>query len=304
MKKSSLFLLLPCLFFAAACGSSPSGKVLAEINGKKITEGDLEFLSTLNPNIAAQLATPHGKKQVLDNLVEQELLYQAGKNEGLDRKTDVQRKIDLYGKVILAQAFVEEASAKEARKYYDTHKGEFDRVKLSQIMIRYATPEEMKAARKTKSPNIAKHTEQEALKIANEIYDKLKGGADFAKLAGEVSEDTLTKDRGGDLGYVSRNDPKLTRRGLEPLIEKAYTTKVGEIAGPVKTTGGYSVITVTAPAEQAPFEEVKNQILFKMRGEMRGKILGELKEKSKVTYSKEFDPPAEPAPAPPQPVNK
>ncbi|MBI5299177.1 MAG: peptidylprolyl isomerase [Deltaproteobacteria bacterium] len=301
MKKTGVLFFLSLCLMISGCNSS-SGKTVVEINGKKITEGDLAFLSTLNPNIATQLATPFGKKQILDNLVEQELLYQAAKKEGLDRKQDVKNKIDLYGKVILAQAFVEDSSLKEAKKYYDANKGEFERLKLSQIMVRYATPEEMKAARKIKNLNVAKHSEPDALKIANEIYDKLKGGEDFAKLAKETSEDPMTKDQGGDLGYVSKSDPKLTRRGFEPLIEKAYTMKVGEIAGPIKTTSGYSIITVTAPAEQAPFEEVKNQVLFKTRGDARTKLLTELKEKNKVVYAKEFESleaPQQPVPAKP-----
>ncbi|OGQ04443.1 MAG: hypothetical protein A2W61_08625 [Deltaproteobacteria bacterium RIFCSPLOWO2_01_44_7] len=289
------FLFLTFNLFQGCDGSSmSSGKTLVDINGKKITEGDLEFLSTLNPNIAAQLSTPFGKKQILDNLVEQELLYQASRKEGLEHDPKVQAKVDLYKKVILAQAFVEANSIKEAKKYYEEHKNEFEQLKMSHIMIRYATPQEIKAAKKAKNPAMAKHTEQEALKIANEILDKLNKGGEFIKVVKEVSEDLTTKEQGGDLGFASKEDPVLTRRGFSPLIEKAFTMKVGEIAGPIKTASGYHLVTLTSPAQLAPFEEVKNQVLFKTRGDVRGKILTELKGSNKVVFAKEL----EVAPAP------
>ena len=306
MRKS----LLVCCLLSIVCGlvlgcgnSTSSGKMLVSINGKKITEGDLNFLATLNPNIAAQLATPFGKKQILDNLVEQELLFQAAKKAGTQNKKEVQAKIDLYKKVIIAQSFVENSMDQEALKYYDAHKNDFDQLKLSEILIRYATPEELKAARKTKNPNIATHSEQEALKLANEVYDKIKAGGDFAKLAKQYSEDPATKDEGGNVGFVSKEDPRMSRRGYQPIVEKAFSMKVGELAGPIKTANGYHIITLTAPAEQAPFEEVKNQIVFKMRGDLRGKILSELKEKNKVVYADELQPKAEAAPDPSAPAN-
>ena len=112
-----------CLWVAlCGCGNSPtsSGKTLVNVNGNKITEGYLQFLGSINPTLAHQIATPFGKKEILDNLLEQELLYQASKKEGIHRDPMVQAKIDLYKKVILAQAFVEVNSVKEAKKYYDS----------------------------------------------------------------------------------------------------------------------------------------------------------------------------------------
>ena len=288
MKKivSFLSLFFVVTIFTACGGSSVSkGKTLVDVNGRKITEGDLEFLGTLNPNIAAQLSTPFGKKQILDNLVEQEILYQAAKKEGLDHNRDVQAKIDLYKKVIMAQSFVETSMEKEAKEYYDKNQKEFEKLRLSDIVIRYATPEEMKAAKKAGNPNAPKHSEQEALKLANQVYDKIKGGENFADAAKQFSEDPQTKESGGDLGFVSKEDPKITRRGLSPLLEKAFAMKVSELAGPIKTADGYHIITVTAPAEQAPFEEVKMQIAFKIRGDAKNKILATLKEKSKIVFA-------------------
>ena len=292
-----------CIFTACGGSSVSKGKTLVDVDGRKITEGDLEFLGSLNPNIAAQLSTPFGQKQILDNLVEQEILYQAAKKEGLDHYKEVQAKIDLYKKVIMAQAFVENSMEKQAQEYYDKNQKEFERLRLSDIVIRYASPEEMRAAKKAKNPNAPKRMEQEALKLANQIYDKIKAGETFADAAKQYSEDPQAKENGGDLGFVSREDPKMTRRGLSPLLDKAFSMKVSEIAGPIKTANGYHIITVTQPAEQAPFEEVKMQVMFKIRGDAKNKILADLKTNSKVVYAEELKPqeaPAQQAPSAPE----
>ena len=86
MKRSVV--LVACLtvcFVASFLFSSCSGKgkMLVTVNGTTITESDLDFLSTINPRLKMQLNTPFGKKQILDNMVEQELLYQAALKRGL-----------------------------------------------------------------------------------------------------------------------------------------------------------------------------------------------------------------------------
>lgn len=301
MKKAVLFLFSLAL---VACSGDPysSGKTLVEINGTKITEGYLDFLSNINPNIARQLSTPFGKKQILDNLVEQEILYQAAKKEGIDHDSAVKAKMDLYQKVILAQAFVEGSTLKMAKEDYDKNPKEFEKLKLSHLMINFGTPEEMRAARQQKQKNdqvMVPHTEKEALRLANQCLDWIqKEGKNFVTVAMERSEDLRTKESGGDLGRVSKNEPRLERIGYQPLLEKAFTMKIGEIAGPIKTTKGYHLITVTAPLEVIPFEEAKSQLLFRKKRDVRETVIAQLKEKAKVKYSEEYKAEEKPATAP------
>lgn len=301
MKKTVLFFFSLAL---VACGGDPypSGKTLVEINGAKITEGYLEFLANINPNIARQLSTPFGKKQILDNLVEQEILYQAAKKEGIDHDPAVKTKMDLYQKVILAQAFVEASTLKMAKEEYTKNPKEFEKLKLSHLMINFGTPEEIRAARQQKKKNgqvMVPHTEKEALRLANQLLDSIqKEGKDFATIAKEQSEDLRTKDSSGDLGRVSKNEPRLERVGFQPILEKAFAMKVGEIAGPIKTTKGYHLITVTAPLEVIPFEEAKSQLLFRKKRDVRETVIAQLKEKAKVKYSEEYKAEEKPETAP------
>lgn len=302
-----IYLILMSLFLLTitSCGGSniSSGKTLVKVNGSEITEGHLEFLANMNPAIARQLMSPVGKKQILDNLMEQELFYQAAKREGVHRDPMTQAKIDLYEKVILAQAYLEAEAEKDAKKYYQENSAEFERLQLGHILIRYATPEQLKATKKEK--DAPKRNEKAALELANQIYERAQKGEKFEALAKEVSEDALSKESGGLLGDVSKNDPRLTRRGFQPLLEKAFGLKVGEIAGPIKTTAGYHLITVMSPLTQIPFEEVKGQLLFQKRREIKDQLLSQLKAKSNIVYAEEVKtletPPATEVPAETQP---
>ena len=64
---------------------------------------------------------------------------------------------------------------------------------------------------------------------ANTVRQRLINGEDFAKVAAEVSTDTGTKDKGGDLGWFARGT-------MVPEFDAvAFTLKVGEISQPVKS---------------------------------------------------------------------
>jgi len=72
---------------------------------------------------------------------------------------------------------------------------------------------------------------EEALRLLNE-------GADFAELAGSISQDPATRFQGGDLGYF-------TADGILPgFSEIAFSMAVGETSGPFETEAGWHVLTV------------------------------------------------------------
>jgi len=279
----ALIVGIVAIAFIGGCGgSTKSGKVLVEINGDEITEGDLDFLGEINPRIQRQLERPDGRQKILENLVEQDLFYQAAMKEGLNRDALVKAKVDLYRKIIIAQALVEQKIDEAAKKYYDEHQNEFQKLKMSQIEIKFATPEEMKKAKGKKV-----HTEQEALKIANEVKAKIDGGMSFEEAAKEYSEDPMTRARGGNMGLVSKSEGMLVARGFQPLLEKAFEMKVGEVAGPIKTSNGYYIITVTQGVELEPYENAKPSIVMRVKSPARTQLLAELKKDSKIVYPEE-----------------
>lgn len=85
---------------------------------------------------------------------------------------------------------------------------------------------------------------------ALEVYNKAKGGEDFAKLASEFSEDPGSKQTGGDLGYFDR------RRMAQPFDSAVFTLRVGEVTGPVRSQYGWHIIKKT---DEKPYESFDKQ---------------------------------------------
>lgn len=73
---------------------------------------------------------------------------------------------------------------------------------------------------------------------AEDVLEQLEAGADFAELAEEVSTDTGSGARGGDLGWFGRNQM------VAPFEEAAFNLEIGEISEPVESDFGWHVIQV------------------------------------------------------------
>jgi len=68
------------------------------------------------------------------------------------------------------------------------------------------------------------------------VLDRLKKGEKFAELAKELSIDTGSGKRGGDLGYFGRG------KMVKPFEAAAFMLSVGQVSEPIKTEFGYHII--------------------------------------------------------------
>jgi foldase protein PrsA len=83
-------------------------------------------------------------------------------------------------------------------------------------------------------------SDAEALKLANEVYQKASTGGDFAKLAKQYSDDPGSKEQGGKMGPMPVGQFKTGM--VKEFVDGAMALKPGEISKPVKTQFGYHVI--------------------------------------------------------------
>ena len=121
---------------------------------------------------------------------------------------------------------------------------------------------------------------------------------DFAKLAGELSEEPGAKERGGDLNYFPRKGAM-----VEPFAEAAFKLKKDEVsAEPVRSEFGYHIIKVTdrKDASKVPFDEVKPKIVAHLSNDRKKAavdgIIAAMRAKADVKLN--VAAPAAPAPAP------
>lgn len=88
------------------------------------------------------------------------------------------------------------------------------------------------------------------------LLEKIRKGASFEELAKEHSDDPVTKEDGGDLGYFERGS-------LPTAIEDVvFAMKKGEVRGPLLAERGYHLIKVEEIKESAArsIDEVKDEL--------------------------------------------
>jgi peptidyl-prolyl cis-trans isomerase D len=93
-------------------------------------------------------------------------------------------------------------------------------------------------------------------KKAEDLLAKLKAGADFAELAKQNSEDPGSAQKGGDLDWITRGQT------VPEFEQAAFTLKMKELSGLIKTQYGFHIIQVLdrQPARLRPFEEVRGEL--------------------------------------------
>jgi peptidyl-prolyl cis-trans isomerase D len=133
----------------------------------------------------------------------------------------------------------------ELRRIYQSSQDRFrtpERVKVRHILLMTTEKnEEEKAKAKAK---------------AEDLLKQLQGGADFAALAKAHSEDTGTKENGGDLGWIVRGQT------VENFERTAFALKPNELSEVISTEYGFHILQVLEKdtARLRPFDEVKAEL--------------------------------------------
>ena len=149
---------------------------------------------------------------------------------------------------------------------------------------RFSTPEERKASHILVSFGADKSAAKEKIEA---IAAELKGGADFAELAKEKSDDTGSATVGGDLGWVRRGQM------VEAFEETLFDMKKSSVSAPVETDFGWHIIKLTDVKEPAvkPFsdETVKQELVELYQSRESEKHFQDLVERLKETAFENSD---------------
>lgn len=229
----------PAAQSAAPAAVPGADAVVASVNGKPITQGDLAIAAD-DPALSLPGVDEAQKKSLLvDYMVDLRVGAQAAEAAKVGDTPEFKRKLAYFRDKLLLDDYLEQ-EAKRAVTPEAEHAIYDQTVKLMK-------PEEEVHAR-----HILVDNEAEAKKIAARI----KGGEDFAKVAAEASKDPGSKAEGGDLGWFTKE------RMVPDFANAAFAMKPGQVSDPIKTQFGWHVIKVeekrTKP--QPTFDELKEQI--------------------------------------------
>ena len=145
-----------------------------------------------------------------------------------------------------------EFSEAQIQNFYNQNQYRFEtpeRVMASHILFMTMNPDTQEAL---PDAQIA-----DAEKRANEVLEKVRAGEDFTKLASEHSEDPGTKDKGGDLGWLTRGQ---TVAGFETAV---FGLQPGDITDVVKTEYGFHIIRAEKkdPPQRRLVDEARGEII-------------------------------------------
>jgi hypothetical protein len=262
----------------------PNEKIVMRINGEPVT--DLEFdaaFRQLPEEAQHQFASELGKVAFAEQLIRLRLLAGEARRIGLDKDPKIAAQIEADRVNILADAAVQkivpQAAEQSVKKFYTENKSHFEALDLSHILIAYeggAVP----PRRGGKAP-----AEQEAMKRAFALHQRLQAGANFASMAQRESDDASSAAQGGRLGVIG---PGM----LPPEIDRVvFTVATGQVSRPLKSRYGVHLFKINSRAARR-LEEVRPAIAQEVRHQDMLKSVETLRRNAKVDFDPKFFPDA------------
>ncbi|MBB5210678.1 SurA N-terminal domain-containing protein [Microbulbifer hydrolyticus] len=212
--------------------------------------------------------------------------------------------LTLSASPLLAEIQVSDA---EVQAYYDENQQAF--LHPEQVAIEYIelTPEQFAANLDVSEEDVRAQYDQEvknfqasirrhaahiliegddeaAQKKVGEVQAKLSEGAEFEALAKEYSDDIVSREEGGDVGFTSGDVFP------EPFEDALADLEVGQVSGAVKTEAGTHFIKLieVADAEPPSFEERKAAIAARLRtAEAEREFVGAVSRLGDLAYNAE-----------------
>lgn len=254
MKKFTSILLVICsLFFFGTKSWGTSPKIIADVNGTKITLDEFNAIAQGRAD----------RENLLNQIIASMLLAQEARKQGLDKAPQIQQQLNLINEQQLGLFFYQKKVT--------------DKTTLSDKELKdLLTPQERQ---KIRFQQIVTPTKQETTTLLKQINQ----GVSFELLAKQHSIGRNAKT-GGDIGFVIIN----TNIFPEEVEKVIFKLKDGEVSEPIKTREGYAIFKAIERTDltDKELDSKKNYLQFKMAKEKTDRItsslLESLRSKAKV----------------------
>lgn len=157
-----------------------------------------------------------------------------------------------------------------------------------QNIARYTMPEQRRASHiLINAPMNASAADKAAAKAkAEKILGQVrKNPADFAKLAKENSQDSVSAERGGDLDFFGKGDM------VKPFEDAVFALNESEISDLVQSDFGFHIIRLTGikPPATRELSELKSTIAEEIKRQQSGKKYAEMADIFSNMVYEQFD---------------
>lgn len=188
--------------------SLPPATVVATIDGKKVTAGELQLvIRQLPPQYQQKIQS--NRRMFIEQYGLLLRLSAEARKEKLDQQSPYKEEIEYATMQILQRAEFNRktlelpVSPEEVKKTYESKKDRFAQAKVRAIYLQFSSAPESQADANGKMML----TEAVAKMKADDLVRQIRAGADFAKLVKENSNDPRSAEKGGDLGWVLKGNP-------------------------------------------------------------------------------------------------
>lgn len=223
-------------------------EVIATVDGKPFTQMELQML-LVTMSKAQQDAVRSNPVEALRMYGWLKKMANLAEKEGLDKESPFQQRIEMNRLTILSEAMIQRQEQNDVlppeslKGYYERMKDQFSTAKLKLIYLSFVNATE----------------ELQAKKKADDLYAKLKAGADFVALVKEHSKDQTSREKEGDYPPVKRSDDI-----PESVKQTIFGLKPGEISQPLRLPNGYYLFKLISLEEQG-FDEVKDKLYLDVK---------------------------------------
>jgi parvulin-like peptidyl-prolyl isomerase len=286
---------------ALPIGALPPETLMATIDGRKVTAGELQaMLKMLPPQVQQQAQAD--RRKFIEQYGLMVRLSEEAKKDKLDQKSPYKEQFEYMTMQFLAQSQISRKFEEfpvpqdDVKKAYESNKDKYAQAKVKVIYLQFSTAPVSQADSKGK-PLM---TEAEAKAKADDLVKQLRAGADFVKLVKEYSADARSAEKDGDFGFLHKAD-----RIPDEIKNAVFAAKPGEIAGPVRQANGFYIFRVEESGTQ-PLEELSGTIQNELKdGKFREWLTG-LQKSLDIKMENELPKGVQlvtPSPAAPRPSN-
>jgi peptidyl-prolyl cis-trans isomerase SurA len=233
--------LLNALTITAQTAGDP---IIMTVAGTAVPRSEFEY--SYNKNNTDGVIDKKSVEEYVDLFVNYKMKVKAALDARIDTTQAFLTEFAQYrDQQVLPTLVTDDDMLAEAHKVYDQTVesiGPDGLISLAHILIRI--------------PQKASEDVQQQAKVRiDSIYGALKAGADFEKLAKDLSQDPGSARRGGLLGWVSRNQT------VKEFEDAAFALQPGEMSKPVLSPFGWHIILMKERKQFEPFDFHKDNIL-------------------------------------------